>query len=150
MSTKMEILEKEDLPLGDYNRDGIDRKGARSMIQAYQTHPNRLTTSQGGTTLTLRGLKVTREDLEALLLPNINADEFMILFAVSQKDLGDDSIPDDEKSLTAILAPVKNNTYITSYSNQTGVDLDALRNVFEPCPNKCNATLETSYANTFL
>lgn len=147
MSIKMKFTDKQKLPLDDYTTSGVNRNGARSMIQAYHAHPKKLTISSGAT---LRGLKVSKDDLTALLNSSIGADEFMILFAVSQKDLGDNSIPDDEKSLTAILAPIKNNSYITSYTDSNGVDTDAMRNVFEPCPDKCNTTLEASYSSTFL
>ncbi len=147
MAAKMEFSALPVAPIALKDLDPSN-KGAKSMIQAYQNHPERLRAGQAEDTL--RGLKVTKGDLQALLKSAIGAEEFMILFAVSKTDMDDDDIPMEDKRLTAILAPVKENKYISEYLDENGTQKNALRNIFEPCPTKCNTTLEQSYVDTFL
>ncbi len=144
---ELHFLDRNELPVGT-NDSSTSGKGARSMIQAYHQHDKRLTYYEDpndiATEKTLNGLIVEKTDLEALLNESLDADKFIILFAVSKVDLENNAIAMDRKRLTTILAPVKNNSIVTDYGGST-----TLRNIFEPCPDKCHNDLLASYYTTF-
>ncbi len=118
---------------------------AKEMIAQYHQHSQRLKSKDSaGNETTMNGLILKKDDLEALLgidagTSPTSADKFIIMFAVSKRDIDDNVMPLNKRRLTTILAP------IIGDSIQTG----NLRNVFDPCPDRCNQNIIDDYNAKF-
>ncbi|MEQ8910135.1 MAG: hypothetical protein RIC95_13140 [Vicingaceae bacterium] len=99
----------------------IDKSTAVSMVQEYLSHPNRLTLGDGQT---LKALVVDSDDISALV--DLDAKAYMVLFSVSDKDVGKEP---SEQRFTTILAAIDQDDKIVTTE---------LRNKFKPCPSDCH------------
>ena len=100
---------------------------AKDMVDDYLNHPDKLAAPGGGT---LKGLMVSKADMQALL--DLNSDEYMIIFAVREADVGK---PSSQQTFTTIMAGIDNGE----------IDVNALKDGFGPCPDTC-----ANYDDVFL
>ncbi|MBL4708809.1 MAG: hypothetical protein JKY48_10275 [Flavobacteriales bacterium] len=104
--------------------DNIDLVTAKKMVYAYHSHSKKLTVEDNtGEDQTLRALVIDKKSMDELR--DLDADEYMILFAVRKNDVDE---PEGKQKFTTILAAVKDGKIMSQ----------DLKNRFKPCPSDCN------------
>jgi hypothetical protein len=118
----------EEIPMYRLSTPIGNKKSAEELMEAYRSHPEKLTIEVNGKEETLKGLKV---DLSSFL-PTGQALKVFVAFGVEPNDLANPNIPVEDKGFTTI--------FFKLIDTPSGEIIDSNVNPIDfcdPCPPKC-------------